>query len=135
GAPPPRPRPEPRWPPRYGTCRPTTRRSTPRYSSPPWPPASPPWRPPSAPGFRPADPDPERMKPVGAGHIYRGRADADHRRADVRADPGPGLRPQPATTVAGPEQQLLRCWRLFTSYLPPIWGWFTLVWMRKREYL
>jgi uncharacterized protein (TIRG00374 family) len=25
--------------------------------------------------------------------------------------------------------------RLFTSYLPPIWGWFTLMWMRKREYL
>ena len=25
--------------------------------------------------------------------------------------------------------------RLFTSYLPPIWGWFILVWMRKREYL
>jgi uncharacterized membrane protein YbhN (UPF0104 family) len=25
--------------------------------------------------------------------------------------------------------------RLVTSYLPPIWGWFTLVWMRKREYL
>ena len=25
--------------------------------------------------------------------------------------------------------------RLFTSYLPPIWGWTTLVWMRKREYL
>jgi len=25
--------------------------------------------------------------------------------------------------------------RLFTSYLPPIWGWFTLVWLRKREYL
>ncbi len=25
--------------------------------------------------------------------------------------------------------------RLFTSYLPPIWGWLTLVWMRKREYL
>ncbi|MBV8463204.1 MAG: UPF0104 family protein [Acidimicrobiales bacterium] len=25
--------------------------------------------------------------------------------------------------------------RLFTAYLPPIWGWFTLVWMRKREYL
>ena len=25
--------------------------------------------------------------------------------------------------------------RLFTSYLPPIWGWFTLVWMRKREYI
>jgi uncharacterized protein (TIRG00374 family) len=25
--------------------------------------------------------------------------------------------------------------RLFTSYLPPIWGWATLMWMRKREYL
>ncbi len=25
--------------------------------------------------------------------------------------------------------------RLFTSYLPPIWGWITLIWMRKREYL
>jgi uncharacterized membrane protein YbhN (UPF0104 family) len=25
--------------------------------------------------------------------------------------------------------------RLFTSYLPPIWGWATLVWLRKREYL
>jgi uncharacterized protein (TIRG00374 family) len=25
--------------------------------------------------------------------------------------------------------------RLFTSYLPPIWGWLTLVWMRKKEYL
>ena len=25
--------------------------------------------------------------------------------------------------------------RLFTSYLPPIWGWISLVWMRKREYL
>ena len=25
--------------------------------------------------------------------------------------------------------------RLFTSYLPPIWGWLSLVWMRKKEYL
>jgi uncharacterized protein (TIRG00374 family) len=25
--------------------------------------------------------------------------------------------------------------RLFTSYLPPIWGWITLVWMRRRDYL
>ena len=25
--------------------------------------------------------------------------------------------------------------RLFTSYLPPIWGWVTLVWLRRREYL
>jgi len=25
--------------------------------------------------------------------------------------------------------------RLFTSYLPPIWGWGTLVWMRKRDYV
>ena len=25
--------------------------------------------------------------------------------------------------------------RLFTAYLPPIWGWFCLMWMRKKEYL
>jgi glycosyltransferase 2 family protein len=25
--------------------------------------------------------------------------------------------------------------RLFTSYLPPIWGWITLVWARRREYI
>ncbi len=25
--------------------------------------------------------------------------------------------------------------RLFTSYLPPIWGWFVLAWMRRKEYL
>jgi glycosyltransferase 2 family protein len=25
--------------------------------------------------------------------------------------------------------------RLFTSYLPPIWGWATLVWMRRKDYL
>jgi glycosyltransferase 2 family protein len=25
--------------------------------------------------------------------------------------------------------------RLFTSYLPPIWGWIILVWMRRRDYL
>jgi uncharacterized membrane protein YbhN (UPF0104 family) len=25
--------------------------------------------------------------------------------------------------------------RLFSSYLPPIWGWITLVWMRRRDYL
>jgi uncharacterized membrane protein YbhN (UPF0104 family) len=25
--------------------------------------------------------------------------------------------------------------RLFTSYLPPVWGWATLVWMRKKDYL
>jgi uncharacterized membrane protein YbhN (UPF0104 family) len=25
--------------------------------------------------------------------------------------------------------------RLFSAYLPPIAGWFTLMWMRNREYL
>jgi uncharacterized protein (TIRG00374 family) len=25
--------------------------------------------------------------------------------------------------------------RLFTAYLPPIWGWVTLTWMRRREYV
>jgi uncharacterized membrane protein YbhN (UPF0104 family) len=23
--------------------------------------------------------------------------------------------------------------RLFTAYLPPIWGWFILMWMRRKE--
>jgi uncharacterized membrane protein YbhN (UPF0104 family) len=25
--------------------------------------------------------------------------------------------------------------RLFTAYLPPIWGWFVLVWLRRKDYL
>ena len=25
--------------------------------------------------------------------------------------------------------------RFFTSYLPPVWGWATLAWMRRREYV
>jgi len=42
-------------------------------------------------------------------------------------------------TAAGvPETQAVAAvfvQRLFTAYLPPIWGWFCLVWMRKKEYL
>jgi uncharacterized membrane protein YbhN (UPF0104 family) len=42
-------------------------------------------------------------------------------------------------TAAGvPENQAVAATfvqRMFTSYLPPLWGWFVLVWMRKREYL
>jgi uncharacterized membrane protein YbhN (UPF0104 family) len=42
-------------------------------------------------------------------------------------------------TAAGiPESQAVAATfvqRMFTSYLPPLWGWFVLVWMRKREYL
>jgi len=42
-------------------------------------------------------------------------------------------------TAAGiPESQAVAAvfvQRLFTAYLPPIWGWFCLVWMRKKEYL
>jgi uncharacterized protein (TIRG00374 family) len=25
--------------------------------------------------------------------------------------------------------------RMFTAYLPPVWGWATLAWMRRREYV
>jgi len=25
--------------------------------------------------------------------------------------------------------------RLFTAYLPPIWGWFVLLWLRRKDYL
>ena len=48
----------------------------------------------------------------------------------------------------GPDHQAYQRWypsgaaiaavfiqRLFTAYLPPIWGWFALAWMRRREYI
>ena len=25
--------------------------------------------------------------------------------------------------------------RFFAAYLPPVWGWATLAWMRRREYV
>ena len=25
--------------------------------------------------------------------------------------------------------------RLFTAYLPPIWGWFSLQWLRRNDYI
>ena len=25
--------------------------------------------------------------------------------------------------------------RMFTAYLPPIWGWFALEWLRRKEYV
>jgi len=25
--------------------------------------------------------------------------------------------------------------RFFAAYLPPVWGWATLTWMRRREYV
>ena len=25
--------------------------------------------------------------------------------------------------------------RLFTAYLPPVWGWFALAWLKRREYI
>jgi glycosyltransferase 2 family protein len=42
------------------------------------------------------------------------------------------------TSAGIPQQQAVAAVfieRLFTSYLPPIWGWFTLAWMRRREYV
>jgi uncharacterized protein (TIRG00374 family) len=42
-------------------------------------------------------------------------------------------------TAAGiPENQAVAAvliQRFFTAYLPPVWGWFTLAWMRRREYV
>jgi uncharacterized protein (TIRG00374 family) len=44
-----------------------------------------------------------------------------------------------ALTSAGvPQEQAVAAvfiQRLFTAYLPPIWGWATLAWMRRREYV
>ena len=42
------------------------------------------------------------------------------------------------TSAGIPQQQAVAAVfieRLFTAYLPPIWGWFTLAWMRRREYV
>jgi glycosyltransferase 2 family protein len=42
------------------------------------------------------------------------------------------------TSAGGPQDQAVAAvfiQRLFTAYLPPIWGWATLAWMRRREYL
>ncbi len=49
----------------------------------------------------------------------------------MAAGDGPG-------TAPGPQSQAVAAvfiQRLFTAYLPPIWGWFTLAWMRRREYV
>ena len=37
--------------------------------------------------------------------------------------------------VAGEAVAAVFIQRLFTAYLPPIWGWVTLAWMRRREYV
>jgi uncharacterized protein (TIRG00374 family) len=42
------------------------------------------------------------------------------------------------TSAGVPEDQAVAAvfiQRLFTAYLPPIWGWVTLAWMRRREYI
>jgi uncharacterized membrane protein YbhN (UPF0104 family) len=42
------------------------------------------------------------------------------------------------TSAGIPEDQAVAAvliQRFFTSYLPPIWGWATLTWMRRREYV
>jgi uncharacterized protein (TIRG00374 family) len=42
------------------------------------------------------------------------------------------------TSVGIPQDQAVAAvliQRLFTAYLPPIWGWATLTWMRRREYV
>jgi uncharacterized protein (TIRG00374 family) len=42
-------------------------------------------------------------------------------------------------TAAGiPQEQAVAATftaRTFTAYLPPIWGWFALNWLRRREYI
>ena len=42
------------------------------------------------------------------------------------------------TSAGIPEDQAVAAvliQRLFTAYLPPVWGWLTLTWMRRREYV
>jgi hypothetical protein len=70
-----------------------------------------------------------------------GHAGLDHRRSHPRArrhgcrggGPDRGL-----TSVGVPQDQAVAAvfiQRLFTAYLPPIWGWITLAWTRRREYV
>jgi uncharacterized membrane protein YbhN (UPF0104 family) len=47
-----------------------------------------------------------------------------------------GGRPVPSAGI--PQDQAVAAvliQRFFTSYLPPVWGWATLAWMRRREYV
>ncbi len=42
------------------------------------------------------------------------------------------------TSAGVPESQAVAAvfiQRLFAAYLPPVWGWLTLAWMRLREYV
>jgi glycosyltransferase 2 family protein len=42
------------------------------------------------------------------------------------------------TAIGIPQDQAIAAvliQRVFTSYLPPVWGWATLAWMRRREYV
>jgi hypothetical protein len=48
-----------------------------------------------------------------------------------RPAPGASNYPVPQLAVA----IAVAATALFTAYLPPIWGWVTLAWMRRREYV
>ena len=50
---------------------------------------------------------------------------------------GPGTAPGggPVAAAGGGAALGPAAGRLFTAYLPPIRGWFTLAWMRRREYV
>jgi uncharacterized membrane protein len=48
------------------------------------------------------------------------------------------LVPKGVTSAGVPQDQAVAAvfiQRLFTAYLPPIWGYVTLAWMRRREYV
>jgi hypothetical protein len=58
------------------------------------------------------------MKPIPGGTLWLGSA------GFYPEEPGAHL-PRAAVFIQ----------RLFTAYLPPAWGWVTLAWMRRREYV
>jgi glycosyltransferase 2 family protein len=73
----------------------------------------------------------------------QGTAGAGPRTGSASAVPG-GAGVVEAGLIAGltsagvPQEQAVAAvfiQRLFTAYLPPIWGWVTLAWMRRREYV
>jgi hypothetical protein len=44
-------------------------------------------------------------------------------------------RPDGWLLALGAAASMLLLYRISTSYLPPLWGWFALQWLRRHEYL
>jgi hypothetical protein len=64
-----------------------------------------------------------------------GAVTADHLRRVFLGPRGGGTLRRRASDALSQAVAAVFIQRLFAAYLPPIWGWFTLTWMRRREYV